>query len=191
LLTGVDVALQPGDRALIQGPSGSGKTTLLRALAGLWPYTSGEIVLPEGLILHLSQKPYLPMGTLREALFYPHQPDDRDLQPTLAALDLNDWADKLHTVADWTRILSLGEQQRVAFVRALLARPAVIFLDESTSAMGEAMQAKAYDLLKTALPSALIISVGHRASLLDLHNVHWTVVDQTLQLGRHHYLHKA
>jgi len=170
LIRALNLELPPGQALLIRGPSGSGKTTLLRTIAGLWPYSEGKIVRPERGVLFLSQKPYLPLGGLREALHYPATPTDAvEATDILHAIQLSHLADRLDDVADWSHILSLGEQQQLAFGRLLLAQPAVAFLDEATSAMDEAREDTLYRLLRQHLPEAIIISVGHRSTLRGHH----------------------
>lgn len=179
LLDKLQMEVQPGKPLLIRGPSGAGKTTLLRAIAGLWPYCDGTIVRPERDVLFLSQKPYLPLGTLRNALYYP-QPSPHDAAATphgsdTAAVDvlkqvqLGHLVGKLDEAADWARILSLGEQQRLAFGRLLLARPLAAFLDEATSAMDEGLEDAMYRLVRERLPGTILVSVGHRGTLLSHH----------------------
>lgn len=171
LLQGLTLALSPGESLLIRGPSGAGKTTLLRAMAGLWPFATGQAVRPQGHdVLFLSQKPYLPLGTLRAALCYPAaaHPGEQ-VAEALRRCQLPHLVARLDEEADWSRILSLGEQQRLAIGRALLAQPAVIFLDESSSAMDEGLEHAMYALLRQSLPHATLISVGHRSSLLAFH----------------------
>ncbi|MFT4173150.1 MAG: ABC transporter ATP-binding protein/permease [Rhodocyclaceae bacterium] len=164
--------LAPGDALLIRGRSGIGKTTLLRALAGLWPYVDGAVTRPLRDALFLPQKPYLPLGTLRAALSYPAA---MPAAPEAAAnvlrqCQLGHLAARLDEEADWGRVLSLGEQQRLAVGRALLARPAIVFLDEASSALDEGLEHTLYTLLRTALPDAVLVSVGHRSSLGAFHN---------------------
>lgn len=172
LLEGQTFALAAGERLLIRGPSGCGKSTLLRALAGIWPYAHGAIRYPaEGGVLFLSQKPYLPLGTLRAALYYP-QPANGDDAGLLALLDLAGLAylvPRLDETDQWSHILSLGEQQRIAFIRALLVRPALLFLDEASSALDAAAEAKLYGALVERLPRSILVSVGHRDSLGGYH----------------------
>ncbi len=173
----LNLNLAPAQSLLIRGPSGSGKTTLLRAIAGLWPYCEGRIVRP-GHVLFLSQKPYLPLGSLRAALHYPDSPapeTDRPAgQPDAAAevlrsVHLAHLIPRLDEDDDWGRILSLGEQQRLAFGRLLLARPEAAFLDEASSALDEGLQDAMYRLVRKQLPQAWLISVGHRNTLLAHH----------------------
>lgn len=170
LLNKLTLTINPGGALLIQGPSGAGKTTLLRSIAGLWPYASGEVTLPEGEALFLPQKPYMPLGTLKETLFYPNEPSNQDLLPILQQVQLAHLAPRLDEEEDWGRVLSLGEQQRLAIARALLIRPAVIFLDEASSAMDEGLEFALYQMLRRELPQAILVSVGHRSSLNQFHN---------------------
>lgn len=173
LLRDLNLRLRPGQALLIKGPSGSGKTTLLRALAGLWPYAQGTVLRPQGAsALFLSQRPYLPLGDLRGVVAYPGlaQPeDDARLADALRQVNLGHLADRLDEVQDWSRILSIGEQQRVAFARVLYNRPTIVFLDEATSATDEGLEHTLYNLLRTALPDCMLVSVGHRGTLDPFH----------------------
>jgi len=174
LIADLDLSLHSGQALLIKGPSGSGKTTLLRALAGLWPYAEGEVRRPLGTqALFLSQRPYLPLGDLRTAIAYPAQGaagDDARMQQALRQVNLAHLAERLDEQRDWSRILSLGEQQRLAFSRVLFNRPQVVFLDESTSAMDEGLEHALYSLLRAELPATLLVSVGHRSTLAGFHS---------------------
>ncbi|WP_174875898.1 ABC transporter ATP-binding protein/permease [Vogesella oryzae] len=173
LLSKLDLTLEGGQALLIRGPSGSGKTTLLRAIAGLWPYCDGQMQHPwPDQLLFLSQRPYLPLGTLRDALYYPNQAshDDSGAVAALQAVHLGHLADKLDVDTDWSHTLSLGEQQRLAFGRLLLTAPRVAFLDEATSAMDEGLEDALYRLLRERLPHTTLISVGHRSTLLAHHD---------------------
>jgi len=174
LIADLDLNLHSGQALLIKGPSGSGKTTLLRALAGLWPYAEGEVRRPLGAqALFLSQRPYLPLGDLRTAIAYPAQGvpgDDARMQQALRQVNLAHLAERLDEQRDWSRILSLGEQQRLAFSRVLFNRPQVVFLDESTSAMDEGLEHALYSLLRAELPTTLLVSVGHRSTLAGFHS---------------------
>ena len=158
---------------LIKGPSGSGKTTLLRALAGLWPHVQGQVERPAGAdTLFLSQRPYLPLGDLRTALAYPSETgaaDDDRIQAVLQQVQLSHLAGQLDVSTDWSRILSIGEQQRLAFARVLFNRPRLVFLDEATSATDEGLEHMLYTLLRTELPQATIVSIGHRSTLDAFH----------------------
>ncbi|MBD9397158.1 ABC transporter ATP-binding protein/permease [Pseudomonas sp. PDM11] len=173
LVAGLNLDLHAGQALLVRGPSGCGKTTLLRALAGLWPYAEGGVARPTGhQALFLAQRPYLPLGDLRSALAYPTEPgEDRErMQWVLEQVYLSHLANRLDEPGDWSRVLSLGEQQRLAFARLLYNRPAVAFLDESSSAMDEGLEQALYTLLRRELPDTLLISVGHRNTLAAFHN---------------------
>lgn len=171
LLSDLHLSLIKGDSLLIRGRSGSGKTTLLRAIAGLWPYVIGKVLRPTEQVLFLSQKPYLPLGTLRTALYYPSSAESGDeATEILRECQLPHLIARLDQEADWSSILSLGEQQRLAIGRALLSRAELIFLDEASSAMDEGLEYSMYQLLRQSLPDSIIVSVGHRSSLLDFHN---------------------
>jgi putative ATP-binding cassette transporter len=173
LITRIDLSLRPGETVLLGGPSGSGKSTLIRAMAGLWPFGRGEIRVPaDSRMLFLPQKPYLPIGPLREVVAYPMPPggvDDKMLREALDAVGLPQLAGRLDDTAHWARELSPGEQQRIAFARALVQRPDWLFLDEATSALDETTESRLYRLMRDRLPQAMIFSVGHRATLGGFH----------------------
>jgi putative ATP-binding cassette transporter len=173
LLTDLDLNLPGGESLLVKGPSGSGKTTLLRSLAGLWPYVDGSIERPmNGQAMFCGQQPYLPQGTLRTALAYPSPAEtlsDDVASETLRAVQLGHLADRLDMETDWSRTLSPGEQQRLAFGRILITRPSLAFFDETTSALDEGMEHAIYGLLRERMPDCTIVSVGHRSSLENLH----------------------
>jgi putative ATP-binding cassette transporter len=174
LIADVNLSLSRGDTVLLGGPSGSGKSTLLRAIAGLWPFARGEIHQPcGGRILFLPQKPYLPIGTLREVVSFPTPAcgvDDATLRETLHVVELSELALRLEEAGHWALQLSPGEQQRIAFARALIQKPDWLFLDEATSALDEATEARLYRLLRERLPESALFSVGHRASLRRFHS---------------------
>ena len=173
LLRKLNVDLNPGGRLLIMGPSGSGKSTLIRALANIWPFGEGVVELPEGdTVLCLPQKPYLPLGSLRDVLIYPFGDPAMADTEILAALDLaglSALSGRLSETRLWSQVLSLGEQQRLAFARLFLQRPRWIFMDEATSAIDEPGEAVLYETLIRELPNAGIVSVGHRSSLIAFH----------------------
>lgn len=173
LLEGVSLDFRPGDTALISGPSGAGKSTLFRAIAGIWPFAAGEIRVPQpGRMLFLPQKPYLPIGTLREVVSYPTPAggiEDAVLREALEAVGLPELATRLGEHAHWALALSPGEQQRIAFARALVQKPGWLFLDEATSAVDEESETRLYRLLRDRLPGATLVSVGHRSTLRPFH----------------------
>ncbi len=172
LIKHLNITLPQGTSLLIQGKSGAGKTTLLRTIAGLWSYAEGEINCPTHNQLFLSQKPYVPQGNLMSALAYPNNADNISHTQAVEILNkvqLGHLAEQLEKEQDWTRILSLGEQQRLAFARLILHKPAVAFLDEATASMDEGLEFSMYQLLQQELPQTTIISVGHRSTLKTLH----------------------
>ena len=179
LMEDVSLAIRPGDTTLISGPSGAGKSTLFRAIAGIWPFGRGQIRLPRGArVLFLPQKPYLPIGTLREVTSYPAPPegiDDAALREALEVVGLSALTGRLDESAHWALSLSPGEQQRIAFARALVQKPDWLFLDEATSALDEDTEARLYALLRDRLPGATIVSVGHRSTLRAFHKRHVTL----------------
>ncbi len=177
LLENLDFSLCRGQRLLITGDSGSGKSTLLRSLASLWPYSTGHISCPkEDRLMFLPQRPYLPLGTLRQAIFYPSPVGEikdiaeAELHRLMELTELSAFADRLDVVDDWSRILSLGEQQRIAFLRILIAKPRWAFLDEATSALDEPREERLYAVLREQLPDMGIVSVGHRSTLFAAHD---------------------
>jgi vitamin B12/bleomycin/antimicrobial peptide transport system ATP-binding/permease protein len=182
LLMDLDLDLASGESLLVKGPSGSGKTTLLRSLAGLWPYVSGTIARPlDGRVMFCGQQPYLPLGTLRAALAYPSPvetlSEDQAIE-TLRAVHLGYLAERLDLETDWSRTLSPGEQQRLAFGRIFIEHPALVFLDETTSALDEGMEHSIYELLRDRLPDCTVVSVGHRSSLERLHTNELTLLGE-------------
>ena len=173
LLSGINAAIESGDRVLIKGPSGSGKSTLFRAIAGIWPFGTGQVRTPHGFrALFLPQRPYFPLGTLRQMVAYPGAADgfaDAQIRKVLDVTGLGHLADQLDEQRNWAQQLSGGEQQRVAIARALLHRPTWLFLDEATSALDEPSQAWIYELLNEWLKDTTMISIAHRAALADFH----------------------
>ena len=173
LLESVTLSLKPHESVLLRGRSGCGKSTLFRVLAGLWPYATGLVSLPEGgSTLFLPQRPYMPIGTLREALWFPARPPsdgDAEVHAALTAVDLSALGERLDEEGHWTHILSPGEQQRVAIARALLNKPDWLFLDEATSALEEEQEGTFYRMLADDLGQTTLISIGHRRSLEAYH----------------------
>lgn len=176
--------LNSGNRILIKGNSGSGKTTLLRTIAGLWPYASGALA--KNLTsqeMFIGQRAYVPDTTLEEALFYPKPIDTgklAELHEILNQVGLARLLESLMIKNDWSKILSLGEQQRLAFARILINKPEIIYLDEATSAVDEAMEEVLYGLLLTQLPQSIIISVGHRSTLAKWHGLVYDFNDKEI-----------
>jgi len=174
LIDPLDVQLDDGDSLVITGRSGAGKTTLLRSLAELWPFASGTLCCPEGdnATMFLSQLPYVPLGSLRTVVCYPNSPDgisDGELRDVLNKVSLAPLINRLDEERDWARVLSPGEQQRVAFARILLTKPKAVFLDEATSALDEGLEYALYHLLRTELPDCVVVSVSHRPTVEQHH----------------------
>ncbi|MDT7759654.1 MAG: vitamin B12/bleomycin/antimicrobial peptide transport system ATP-binding/permease protein [Mycobacterium sp.] len=174
LIDPLDIDLEVGDTLVITGRSGTGKTTLLRSLAELWPFTSGTLTRPCGPneTMFLSQMPYVPLGDLRAVVAYPCEEGtitDADLRQTMARVALPHLVDRLDEVQDWAKVLSPGEQQRVAFARILLTRPKAAFLDEATSALDEGLEMMLYQLVRSELPDTILVSVSHRKTVEQHH----------------------
>lgn len=175
-----NIALAPGDGLLVSGQSGSGKSSLFRALAGLWPLGDGSIRLPQGArVLALPQRPYFPLGTLRQALAYPTLADEVEdivMRESMTAAGLGHLSARLDEEAEWSAVLSGGEQQRVAFARALIARPAILLLDEAVTTLEDADGGKLYRMLAEHMPDTIIISIGRPGLLAGMHR-HAIVLD--------------
>jgi putative ATP-binding cassette transporter len=188
LIAPTSLAIEPGQSVLITGPSGAGKSTLFRVLGGLWPYGQGGVSLPAGAkLLFLPQKPYLPLGSLREAVTYPGLPGpigDDQIRAALTACHLESLADRLDESANWAQRLSPGEQQRLAFARALLQKPDWLFLDEAGSALEEAAETALYRLLRQQLPRTTIVSIAHRSALAGLHDRRFEIRQGSDGIGR-------
>jgi putative ATP-binding cassette transporter len=168
-----NLVLKGGESVLVTGPSGSGKSTLFRAVAGIWPYGEGCVRVPEGaLVMVVPQKPYMPIAPLRNAVSYPAEPGtypDDVIRKALADAHLGNLADQLDREDVWSQRLSGGEQQRLALARALLMRPDWLFLDESTSALDEELEADLYRTIAARLPKTTVVSIGHRSTLATFH----------------------
>ena len=175
LIDPLEVRLTSGEALVVTGRSGAGKTTLLRSLAQLWPYASGTLRRPEGehATMFLSQLPYVPLGDLRGVICYPNSSaeiSDVAVRDALTKVALAPLAARLDEERDWAKVLSPGEQQRVAFARVLLAKPQAVFLDEATSALDEGLEFALYQVLRTELPECVVVSVSHRPTVEQHHD---------------------
>ena len=175
LIDPLEVRLGRGDALVVTGRSGAGKTTLLRSLAQLWPYASGTLRRPEGenATMFLSQLPYVPLGDLRGVVCYPSSPaaiSDHEVRDALTKVALAPLAGRLDDDRDWAKVLSPGEQQRIAFARVLLTKPQAVFLDEATSALDEGLEFALYQVLRAELPDCVVVSVSHRPTVEQHHD---------------------
>ena len=182
LLSGAALAVKPGDSVLLQGSSGSGKSTLFRSFAGIWPFASGHVKMPDGAVF-MPQRPYVPDGKLRDALTYPNPAadfTDEQLRKALTDALLPDLASRLDDSDSWSQKLSGGEQQRLAIARVLLKKPAWLFADEVTSALDAQAEGVLYKRLSDMIHAAggAMVSIAHRAAVGDFHNQRWTLVPQ-------------
>jgi putative ATP-binding cassette transporter len=180
ILANTGFTLEPGDRVLLSGPSGSGKSTLFRALAGIWPFGRGRVRFPgNARVLFLPQKPYIPLGSLRDAVAYPGTAaefGEDAIRGVIAGVGLDAFADRLDDRQNWSLQLSGGEQQRLAIARALLHRPDWLFLDEATSALDEASEKRLYGLLEERMPRATVVSIAHRPTVAAFHRRQFRLV---------------
>jgi putative ATP-binding cassette transporter len=175
VIDGADITVEPGERVLLGGESGSGKSTLIRAIAGLWPWGEGRILIPAGAKLaFVPQRPYMPLGTLRDAIAYPVEGSllkDERARGVLKDVGLSYLSDKLDDPdVRWDQTLSGGERQRIAFARLLIEEPDIVIMDEATAALDIDSEFRLLTLLFERLPNATIFSVGHRPGLQELHS---------------------
>ena len=169
----LNLDLHEGQSLLVRGPSGCGKSTLVKTIAGIWPKASGDIFFnQEKKVLFLSQRPYLPQGSLRESAFYPQKVDPSvKIETYFKDLGLEHLIKDLDKEDNWSSILSLGEQQRIAIIRALILKPQILIMDEASSALDEHNEKLSYSLIKASLDKSIILSVGHRSSLINFHDL--------------------
>jgi putative ATP-binding cassette transporter len=176
------LTLAAGENVAITGPSGAGKSTVFRAIAGIWPFGRGRVRAPERTrIMVVPPKPYIPISTLRTAVTYPAVPGtypDDAIRQALRDARLGGLVDELDREEVWSQRLSSGEQQRLAIARAVLTRPAWLFLDEATSAVEEKLEAELYAMLAQRLPDTTIVSIGHRSAVVALHRRHLAMAPQ-------------
>ena len=187
LLDHADLVLHRGQSVVLTGASGSGKSTLFRAFAGIWPFATGTLRKPAASVLFLPQRAYLPLGSLRRALTYPDDATTRPdaaLHAVLNAVGLGGLIDQLDVEDSWGQRLSGGEQQRLAFARALLLRPDWLFLDEATASLDPDAEATLYALLKRDLPDTTIVSIAHRPAVAQFHDRKLVLKPEADRVGR-------
>jgi vitamin B12/bleomycin/antimicrobial peptide transport system ATP-binding/permease protein len=185
LLAGAELKLTPQHSVVVTGRSGAGKSTLFRALAGIWPFGSGDVELPRNSFF-LPQRPYVPLGTLRHIIAYPNAVDafsNAEILQVLEDVGLPQLADRLDHDDNWPMRLSMGEQQRLGFARALLAKPDWIFMDEATASVDPEAEDALYHILKQRLPNATLVSIAHRASVARYHEQQLTLRRDVGQTG--------
>jgi putative ATP-binding cassette transporter len=174
MIDGAEAVVSPGEKVLLRGDSGSGKSTLIRAVAGLWPWGSGEILLPAGAhIAFMPQRPYFPLGTLRTVLHYPHpeqRAPDEKIRDILMRCGLEQLIPRLDETDQWSSLLSGGEQQRLAFARVLIHPPDILIMDEPTSSLDDLSQFRMMEYMRDLLPDAMVIHSGHRPGLERFHD---------------------
>lgn len=184
LLEHGSAAIAPGESVVISGASGSGKSTLFRAMAGIWPFGHGRVVMPaQGRRLFLPQRPYIPLGTLKRAVCYPDDEagfTDAQVAEVLETAELAHLVPRLHDADSWDKRLSGGEQQRLALARALLLKPDWLFLDEATASLDPGAEERLHARLKERLPGTALISIAHRPAVADFHDRRLRVQDKRL-----------
>ena len=171
LLDGADLRLTRGHSVVVTGRSGTGKTTLFRMFAGIWPFGSGKLQIPPNAFF-LPQRPYVPLGTLRHVITYPNSVEafsEEDMRQVLRDAGLPQLCGRLDQDENWPQRLSMGEQQRLGFARAVLAKPDWIFLDEATASVDPEAELELYEMLKKRLPNATLVSIAHRPSVAAFH----------------------
>jgi putative ATP-binding cassette transporter len=170
------LVLAGGENVALSGSSGSGKSTLFRAISGIWPYGDGRILSPQGMrLMVVPTRPYFPINSLRAAVTYPAVAgtySDEAIRRAIVDAHLGDLVDELDRLDVWSQRLSTGEQQRLALARVFLRRPDWLFLDESTAAVDEKLEAELYAMLARRLPKTTIMTIGHHAAVIALHKRH-------------------
>jgi putative ATP-binding cassette transporter len=187
LLQDADLTFARGTSVVVSGSSGSGKSTLFRAIAGIWPFGSGQVQRPAERVLFLPQRAYIPLGSLRHVVCYPspataHGKDE--IIQALADVGLPELADHLDADENWAQRLSGGEQQRLALARALLAKPDWLFLDEATASLDPEAETHLYRTLKQHLPGTTLVSIAHRPSVAAFHERHLVFEREPGRLGQ-------
>lgn len=174
MIDNAEAVVNPGDKVLVKGDSGSGKSTLIRAIAGLWPWGSGQILTPEGArVAFIPQQAYFPLGTLRSAILFPrpgHDIADEKIREMLTRCGLEHLIDRLDQTDQWSSILSGGEQQRLAFARVLVNPPDILVMDEPTASLDELSQFKLMEYMRDLMPDTMVLHAGHRPGLDRFHN---------------------
>ena len=178
LISDLQLRLDPGESLIITGESGTGKSTLLRSLAELWPYASGRPGPAPAARTRRCSCPSCPTSpSVTCGQWCPIRMNQltcptRALRAALEAVALPRYTDRLSEEADWAKVLSPGEQQRVAFARVLLTKPKAVFLDEATSALDEPLEFMIYSLVRRELPDTVFVSVTHRSTVNRHHRQH-------------------
>jgi vitamin B12/bleomycin/antimicrobial peptide transport system ATP-binding/permease protein len=184
MIDGAETIISAGEKVLVKGVAGSGKSTLIHAMAGLWPWGSGEILLPDGAsIAFMPQRPYFPIGTLRTALHYSHTTDDipeDKIKDTFIRCGLEHLIPRLDETDRWSSLLSGSEQQRFAFARVLIRPPDILIMDEATSSLDELSQFRMMEYMRDLLPDTMVIHAGHRAGLEPFHSRQIDLVRQEI-----------
>jgi vitamin B12/bleomycin/antimicrobial peptide transport system ATP-binding/permease protein len=174
MIDDAEAIISPGEKVLVKGDAGTEKSTLIRAMAGLWPWGSGEILRPEdAYIAFMPQRPYFPLGTLRTALLYPHPEQevaDEKIKEVLTRCGLEHLIPRIHEKHQWSSRLSAGEQQRLAFARVLIHPPDILIMDEPTSSLDELSQFRMMEYMRDLLPDTMVIHAGHRPGLERFHD---------------------
>ncbi len=171
----LSLTLSPGKNTWIKGDSGLGKSTLFKVIAGTWKYGSGDVFLADNKkMCFLPQRPSLPYDTLRGVLAYPDSVDTYTNEQYVKVLqtvgDLDRFISELDTKARWSRRLSLGQQQRLSFARAILKKPDWLFLDEATASLDDKAEQHMYSLIKKELSATTFVSIAHKNTVAPFHD---------------------